>query len=51
MAKQSELVVVDIQQKKATLINVAILRDSNLRKKEHENLKLYPGLKEEQEKM
>ncbi len=45
---QPDMVVVDIQQKKAVVKDVAILSDSNIRKKEHEKLEKYQGLKVEQ---
>ncbi len=38
IANQPDIVVVDKQQKKAAVINVAIPSDSNIRKKEHEKL-------------
>ena len=41
----------DKQQRKAVVIDIAIPSDSNIRKKEHEKLEKYQGLKEELEKM
>ena len=51
MANQPDIVLINKQQKKAVVIDVAIPSDSNIRKKEHEKLKKYQGLKEELEKM
>ncbi len=51
MANQPDIVLIDKQQKKALVIDVAIPSDSNIRKKEHEKLEKYQGLKEELEKM
>ncbi len=51
MANQPDIVLIDKQQKKAVVIDVAIPSDSNIRKKEHEKLEKYQGLKEELEKM
>ena len=51
VANQPEIVVVDKQEKKAVMVDVAITSDSNIRKKEHEKLKKYQGLKEELERM
>ena len=45
LANQPDIVVVD--QRTAVVIDVAIPRDGNIRKKEHEKLKKYQGLKEE----
>ncbi|KAF7652030.1 hypothetical protein LDENG_00102420 [Lucifuga dentata] len=42
-------VVVDKEQKKAVVIDVAVPADSNIRKKEHQKIHKYQGLKEEQE--
>ncbi|TWW69263.1 hypothetical protein D4764_18G0000690 [Takifugu flavidus] len=46
MANQPDIVVVDKHQKTVVVIDVAILSDSNIRKKEHEKLEKYQGLKE-----
>ena len=51
MANQSDIVMVDKQQKKAVVIDAAIPSDSTIRKKEHVELRKYQGLKEELEKM
>ncbi|XP_015256200.1 PREDICTED: programmed cell death 1 ligand 1-like [Cyprinodon variegatus] len=51
MANQPDIVLIDKQQKKAVVIDVAIPSDSNIKKKEHEKLEKYQGLKEEPEKM
>ena len=51
MANQPDIVLIDKQQKKAVVIDVAIPSDSNIRKKEHEKLEKYQGLKKELEKM
>ena len=51
MANQPELVLVDKHHKTAVVIDVVIPSDSNIRKKEHEKLEKYQGLKEELEKM
>ena len=51
MANQPDIVVVDKHRKRAAVIDVAIPSDSNIRKKEHEKLEKYQGLKEQLEKM
>ena len=51
MANQPDIVVVDKEQKTVTVVDVAIPSDSNIRKKEHEKLEKYQGLREELEKM
>ncbi|KAF7659580.1 hypothetical protein LDENG_00296350 [Lucifuga dentata] len=43
------MVAVDKEQKRAVVIDVAVPADSNIRKKEHEKIKKYKGLKEELE--
>lgn len=45
MANQPDILVVDKQRKKATVITVP--SDSNFRKKEHNKLDKYQGMKEE----
>ncbi|KAM9816571.1 carbohydrate sulfotransferase 6 isoform X4 [Syngnathus typhle] len=50
MANQPDIVVVDKQQKKAVVVDIAIPSDGNIRKKELEKLEKYQGLKEELEK-
>lgn len=47
MANQPDIVVVDKQQKKAVVIDVAILSDTDIRKKAEEKLEKYQSLKEE----
>lgn len=39
--------MVDNQRKKAEVTDIAIPTDSNIRKKEHEKLEKYQGLREE----
>ena len=51
MANQPDIVVVDKEQKTVTVVDVAIPSDSNIRKKEHQKLEKYQGLREELEKM
>ncbi|CAK6975403.1 hypothetical protein D4764_15G0008790, partial [Scomber scombrus] len=51
MSNQPDIVLIDKKQKKAMVIDVAILSNSNIRKKDHEKLVKYQGLKEELEKM
>ncbi|TWW80141.1 hypothetical protein D4764_10G0011710 [Takifugu flavidus] len=51
VANQPDVVVIDKHQKTVVLIDVAIPSDSNIRKKEHEKLEKYQGLKEEIERM
>ncbi|KAL4006508.1 quercetin 2,3-dioxygenase [Sarotherodon galilaeus] len=51
VANQPDTVVLDKQRKTAIVVDVAIPSDSNIRKKEHEKLKKYQGLREELEKM
>lgn len=49
---QPNIVVVDKEQKRPNVVDVAdvaIPADSNIRKKEHENIKKYLGLKEQLE--
>ncbi|KAF7647953.1 hypothetical protein LDENG_00164190, partial [Lucifuga dentata] len=50
LANQPDMVVVDKEQKKAVVIDVAVPADSNIRKKEHEKIEKYQGLKEELER-
>ncbi|KAF7664173.1 hypothetical protein LDENG_00185720 [Lucifuga dentata] len=49
LANQPDTVVVDKEQKRAIVIDVAVPADSNIRKKEHEKIEKYQGLKEELE--
>ncbi|KAF1377421.1 hypothetical protein PFLUV_G00200640 [Perca fluviatilis] len=51
MANQPDILVVDKQLKKVVVIDVAIPSDSNIKKKEHEKLEKYQGLREELEEM
>ncbi|TWW62748.1 hypothetical protein D4764_04G0013950 [Takifugu flavidus] len=51
VANQPDRVVVDKHRKTVVVIDVAIPSDSNIRKKEHEKLEKYQGLKEEMERM
>ena len=51
MANQPDIVLIDKQQKKALVIDLAVPSTSYMRKKEQEKLKRYQGLKEELEKM
>lgn len=48
---QPDIVVVGKEQKRAVIIDVAILADSNIRKKEHEKAKKNQVLKEQLEQM
>uniref|UniRef100_A0A3B3HW39 Reverse transcriptase domain-containing protein n=1 Tax=Oryzias latipes TaxID=8090 RepID=A0A3B3HW39_ORYLA len=50
MANQPDIVVVDKEQRKAVVVDVAVPSDGNIRKKEHEKLEKYQGLREELEK-
>ena len=50
LANQPDIVVVDKEQKRVVVIDVAIPADANIRKKEHEKVEKYQGLKEELEK-
>ncbi|XP_054913489.1 uncharacterized protein LOC129377515 [Poeciliopsis prolifica] len=50
MANQPDIVVVDKHQRKAVVVDVAIPSDCNIRKKEHEKLEKYQGLREELER-
>ncbi|KAF7642863.1 hypothetical protein LDENG_00249420 [Lucifuga dentata] len=43
------MVVFDKKQKRAVVIDVAVPADSNIRKKEHQKIEKYQGLKEELE--
>jgi len=47
IANYLDLVVVNKLQKKAVAIDVAFLSDSNMKKKEHEKLEKYQGMKED----
>ena len=51
VAIQQDIAVVDRQGKKTVIIDVVTPSDSNIRKKEHENLEKYKCLKEELERM
>ena len=50
MANQPDIVVVDKEQRKAVVVDIAIPSDCNIRKKEHEKLEKYQALREELEK-
>lgn len=50
MANQPDIVVVDKKQSRAVVVDIAIPSDGNIRKKEHEKLEKYQGLKEELER-
>lgn len=43
IANKPPMAVMDKQRKKAVVINVATLSDSNIREKEHEKLEKYQG--------
>ena len=47
MSNQPDIMLIDKQQKKAVVIDVAIPSDNHIRKKEHEKLEKYQGLEEE----
>ena len=51
LANQPDIVVVDREQKRVVVIDVAIPADANIRKKEHEKIEKYQGLKEQLEQM
>ncbi|KAF7643082.1 hypothetical protein LDENG_00244990 [Lucifuga dentata] len=51
LANQPDMMVVNKEQKRAVVINVAIPSDGNIRKKEHEKLEKYQGLQEELDRM
>ncbi|TWW69251.1 hypothetical protein D4764_18G0000570 [Takifugu flavidus] len=51
VANEPDIVVVDKHEETVVVIDVAIPNDSNIRKKEHEKLEKYQGLKEEMERM
>ena len=46
VANRPDIMAVDRQGKKAIVVDVTIPSDSNIRKKEHEKLEKYQGLKE-----
>ncbi|KAF7663723.1 hypothetical protein LDENG_00203700, partial [Lucifuga dentata] len=50
LANQPDMVVVDKEQKRAVVIDMAVPADSNIRKKEHQKIQKYQGLKEELER-
>ncbi|KAF7642936.1 hypothetical protein LDENG_00248050 [Lucifuga dentata] len=50
LANQPDMVVVDKEQKRAVVIDVTVPADSNIRKKEHQKMEKYQGLKEELER-
>ncbi|XP_068190807.1 uncharacterized protein [Antennarius striatus] len=51
LANKPDIVVMDKEQKRAVVIDVAIPADANIRKKEHEKIEKYQGLKEQLEQM
>lgn len=51
MANKPDIVVVDKERRMAVVIDVAIMSDSNTKKKEHKKLEKYQRLREELEKM
>ena len=51
VANEPDIAVVDEHQKTAVVVDVAIPSGGNIRKKEHEKLEKYQGLKEELGKM
>ncbi|TKS67246.1 Multidrug resistance protein 1 [Collichthys lucidus] len=51
LANQPDIVVLDKEQKRVVVIDVAIPADANIRKKEHEKLEKYQGLKEQLEQI
>ena len=51
LANQPDIVVVDKERKRAVVIDVAIPADANIRKKEHEKVEKYQGLREQLERM
>ena len=51
LANQPDIVVVNKQEKKAIVVDVAIPRNSNTRNREHEKLEKYHVLKEELQRM
>ncbi|XP_051914448.1 uncharacterized protein LOC127596235 [Hippocampus zosterae] len=46
MANQPDIVIIDKGQRKAVVVDVAVPSDGNIRKKEHEKLEKYQGLRE-----
>ncbi|XP_051920732.1 uncharacterized protein LOC127600296 isoform X1 [Hippocampus zosterae] len=50
MANQPDIVIIDKGQRKAVVVDVAVPSDGNIRKKEHEKLEKYQGLREELER-
>ena len=51
LANKADIVVVDKEQKRTVVIDVGIPADANIRKKEHEKIEKYQGLKEQLEQM
>lgn len=51
MANEPEIVVVDKQRKTAVVIDIVVLSNGNIRKKEHVKLEKCQRLKEEPERM
>ncbi|XP_051931065.1 uncharacterized protein LOC127607055 [Hippocampus zosterae] len=50
MANQPDIVIIDKGQRKAVVVDIAVPSDGNIRKKEHEKLEKYQGLREELER-
>ncbi|XP_051924320.1 uncharacterized protein LOC127602290 [Hippocampus zosterae] len=50
MANQPDIVIIDKGKRKAVVVDVAVPSDGNIRKKEHEKLEKYQGLREELER-
>lgn len=51
VTSQPDVLVVDKQEKRPVVVDVAIPNDSNLRKKEQGKLEKYQGLKEQLERL
>ena len=51
IANRPDIVIIDKEKKTAMIIDVAVPSDCNIKKKEHEKIDKYQGLREEMEKM
>ena len=51
MVNQPDIVVVDKEQKRMVVIDLAIPADANIREKDNEKVEKYQGLKEQLEQM
>lgn len=51
MADKPDIALIDNQQRRAVVIDIMILSNSNVRKKENRKLEKYQGVKHDQEKM